>query len=50
MDPKTRALIAFVGTSAGAALLQQKASRQAAKLGIPHLAVGFIAAVIAHEI
>jgi hypothetical protein len=50
MDPKIRALIAFVGTTAGAALLQQNASRQAAKLGIPHVAVGLIAAVVVHEI
>jgi hypothetical protein len=49
MDPKFRALIAFVGASVGAVLLQQSASRQAAKLGIPHLAVGLVAAVIAHE-
>jgi hypothetical protein len=30
MDPKVRALIAFVGASIGAAALEQRASRQAA--------------------
>ncbi len=50
MNLKPQALIAFVIASAGAAFLQQNASRQAAKLGIPHPAVGLIAAVIAHEI
>jgi hypothetical protein len=50
MDPKLRALIAFVGASVGVAVLEQSASRQATKLGIPHVAVGLVAAAIAHEI
>jgi hypothetical protein len=49
VDPKVRALVAFVGASVGAVVLQQSASRQAAKLGIPHVAVGLVAAVIAHD-
>jgi hypothetical protein len=49
VDPKLRALIAFGGATFGAVVLQNVASRQAAKLGIPHAAVGLVAAVIAHE-
>ncbi len=50
MDPKFRALLVFGGATIGAVVLQQTASRQAAKLGIPHLVVGVIAAVIDHEV
>jgi hypothetical protein len=50
MDPKARAAITFVCTTAGAAFLEKAASRQAAKLGIPHVVAGLIAAAIAHEI
>jgi hypothetical protein len=49
VDPKLRALIVFGGATFGAVALQNVASRQAAKLGIPHVAVGLVAAVIAHE-
>ena len=46
MDPKFRALLVFAGATVGAVALQQVATRQAAKLGLPHAAVGVIAALI----
>jgi enoyl-CoA hydratase/carnithine racemase len=49
MDHKFRGIVVFVGATLGAAALHQVASRQSAKLGIPHVAVGLVAAVIAHE-
>jgi hypothetical protein len=45
VDPKLRALIIFGGATFGAVALQNVASRQAAKLGLPHLAVGVIAVI-----
>lgn len=49
MDPKQRAIITFGLTVRGIALPQQSANRQAAKLGVPQILVGLIAAGIAHE-
>jgi len=43
MDPNYRGLLVFAGATVGAAALQQVATRQAAKLGLPHAAVGVIA-------
>jgi presenilin-like A22 family membrane protease len=48
MNDPLRSLAIFVGTTLGAAALDQLASRQGAKLGLPHVAVGAIA-VIADE-
>ncbi len=51
MDPKKiRALIVFGGATAGAAAINQAASRQAAKLGLPHITIGAIAALIDYGI
>jgi hypothetical protein len=46
MDPKVRALLIFAGATAGAAALHQVATSQAAKIGLPHVAVGALAALI----
>jgi len=46
MDPKFRALLVFAGATAGAVALQRVATSQAAKLGLPHAAVGAFAALI----
>lgn len=48
MDDPFRSLAIFVGATLGAAALHQVATKQGAKLGLPHLAVGVIA-VIADE-
>jgi hypothetical protein len=48
MSNPLRSLAVFIGATLGAAALHQVASRQGAKLGLPHLAVGVIA-VIADE-
>jgi hypothetical protein len=50
MDPKLRAIIAFGASIVGMAILQQSATRQATKLGVPHVLVGLIAAGVAHEL
>jgi hypothetical protein len=46
MDPKLRALLVFGGATLGAAALHQVATNQAAKLGLPHIAAGVLAAAI----
>ena len=48
MDPKLRAIIAFGATIGGMAILEQSATRQASKLGVPHVLVGLVAAGVAH--
>jgi hypothetical protein len=46
MDPKVRAAVVFAGASAGAVVLHKMATREAAKLGLPHLVVGLIAVLV----
>jgi hypothetical protein len=46
MEPKSRAVLVFIGATVGAAALHQAASRQAAKLGLPHAVAGAIIAAI----
>ena len=47
MDPRIlRAAIVFGGASVGALVLHKVAMREAAQLGLPHLAVGLIAVLI----
>jgi hypothetical protein len=47
MNPKIlRAAVVFGGASVGAVVLHNIATREAAKLGLPHLAVGLIAVLI----
>ena len=46
MNLKFRALLVFGGATVGAVALHQVATRQAAKLGLPHIAVGVLAALI----
>lgn len=46
MNDPLRSLAIFVGATLGAAALHQVASRQGAKLGLPHLAVGAIAVLV----
>ena len=48
MSDPMRSLVVFIGATIGAAALHNVASRQGAKLGLPHLAVGVIV-VIADE-
>jgi hypothetical protein len=48
MSDPLRALAIFIGATLGAAALHQLATKQGAKLGLPHLAVGAIA-VLADE-
>jgi hypothetical protein len=50
MDPNLRAIIAFVATIGGMAIREQSATRQASKLGVPHVLGGLIAAGVAHEL
>jgi hypothetical protein len=50
MDPKFRALLVFGGATAGAVVLHQVATRQAAKVRLPHVAVGVLAALIDYGI
>ena len=45
MQDPIRGIVVFVGATLGAAALHQVASRQGAKLGLPHLAVGVIAVI-----
>jgi presenilin-like A22 family membrane protease len=46
MDPKVRAVLVFAGATAGAVVLHQVATREAAQLGLPHVAVGALTALI----
>jgi hypothetical protein len=47
MDPRIiRAALIFGGASIGAVALHQVATREAAKLGLPHIAVGLLAVLI----
>jgi hypothetical protein len=46
MEPNLKPLVVFASATAGAFVLHQVAARQAAKLGLPHFAVGAIAALI----
>ncbi len=45
MKDPARSIVVFVGATLGAAALHQVASRQGAKLGLPHVAVGVIAVI-----
>lgn len=45
MNDPLRSLVIFIGTTIGAAILHQVASKQGTKLGLPHLAVGAIAVI-----
>jgi len=45
MNDPLRGLAIFIGATLGAAALHQLASKQGARLGLPHLAVGAIAAI-----
>jgi presenilin-like A22 family membrane protease len=46
MDRRARAALVFAGATVGAVVLHKTATREAAKLGLPHLAVGLIVAFI----
>jgi hypothetical protein len=46
MDSKTRALVVFAGATAGAVALHRLATSEAAKLGLPHVAVGVAIALL----
>jgi hypothetical protein len=49
MDPTIRAIAIFVGATAGAVALHQVATREAAKLGLPHMAAGALAAILDYK-
>jgi hypothetical protein len=46
VDPTIRAIAVFVGATVGAVALHHVATREAAKLGLPHVVVGALAVVL----
>jgi hypothetical protein len=50
MSAQEKAVVGFVAGAVGLVVLQSYTTRQASALGLPHVAVGLITAVIAHEV
>ena len=50
MKAPIRGIVVFVGATLGAAAVHQVATREGAKLGLPHVAVGVIAVIADHAI